>query len=265
MRIVRWISPDGQSRLGSIEGDQVRVLLGDWAGLQASDELVPLGGLTLRHPVTPQNIVCVGLNYRLHALEAGYPVPTTPPLFTKLVTSLIDPGEPIVHPSVTTELDYEVELGVVIGKSAKSVSADNALSHVAGYITVNDVSARDLQIAEGFGWVRGKSSDTFCPVGSSVVTPDEISDPQSLRLTCRVNGVLRQDSTTADMVFSVAEIISYISQTITLHPGDLICTGTPSGVAAGMAHPAFLVPGDTVVVEIEHLGAVENAIVRSSE
>jgi len=264
MRVVRWTAPDGRSRLGSIEGDTVRVLEGEWGDLRLSDDVVPLAGLTLRHPVTPRNIVCVGLNYRLHAIESGYPVPTVPALFTKLTTSLIDPGQPIVRPELTNELDYEVELGVVIGRSAKSVSVEDALDHVAGYICVNDVSARDLQKGEGFGWVRGKSADTFCPVGSFVATSDEIPDPQVLGVRCYVNGELRQDSTTADMVFSVAEIISYVSQAITLHTGDLICTGTPSGVAAGMEIPRFLVPGDKVAVEIDQLGSVENLVVGSA-
>lgn len=264
MRVVRWTEPDGRSRRGAIDGDKVRVLEGDWGDFQWGDEVVPLEGLTLNHPVTPRNIVCVGLNYRLHALESGYPVPTTPPLFTKLTTSLIDPGQPIVHPRLTNELDYEAELGVVIGRTAKSVSVADAIDHVAGYICVNDVSARDLQKDEGFGWVRGKSADTFCPVGSFVVTADEIPDPQGLGVRCYVNGELRQDSTTADMVFSVAEIISYVSQALTLYPGDLICTGTPSGVASGMDDPQFLVPGDTVLVEIDHLGSIENLVVGSA-
>lgn len=261
MKIVSWTTDAGDVRYGSWEHSAVRVLDGDWSGFRPTDQVIDADSIDFGIPVQPRNIVCVGLNYLLHAQEAGLPVPTEPALFTKLTSSLAASGDVIVKPAATSKLDYEVELGVVIGATAHRVSVDNALDHVAGYIAVNDVSARDLQRGDAFGWVRGKSADTFCPVGEFVVTADEISDPQSLRLSTTVNGELRQDSTTADMIFTVAQIISFISTTVTLQPGDLICTGTPSGVADGMSPPVFLEPGDQVVVRIDQLGAVENLVV----
>lgn len=261
MKIVSWTTEAGEVRYGSWEHSLVRVLRGEWSGFEPTDELIDAESIEFGVPVRPRNIVCVGLNYLLHAEEAGLPVPEQPALFTKLTSSLAATGDVIVKPAATTKLDYEVELGVVIGTAARNVSVDDALQHVAGYIAVNDVSARDLQRGDAFGWVRGKSADTFCPVGRCVVTADEIADPQSMGLRTMVNGETRQDSTTADMIFTVAQIISFISTTVTLQPGDLICTGTPSGVADGMNPPVYLQPGDYVVVEIDRLGSVENLVV----
>ena len=177
----------------------------------------------------PGKIVCVGLNYRDHAAEGGQDLPKAPLLFAKWPNTLIGDGEPIVLPPESTQVDYEAELGVVIGAKAKRVSERDALDHVAGYTCVNDVSARDLQFADG-QWTRGKSPDTFCPVGPRLVPREEIADPQALAIRCLVNGEALQDSSTAQMIFSVAEIIAYTSQVITLEPGDLIATGTPAGV-----------------------------------
>ncbi len=261
MKIVSWTTAGGDVRHGSWEESGIRVLRGDWSGFEPTDDVIDASTVELGAPVQPRNIVCVGLNYLLHAQEAGLPVPEQPALFTKLTTSLAASGDVIVKPAATEMLDYEVELGVVIGTAARGVSVDHALKHVAGYITVNDVSARDLQRGDAFGWVRGKSADTFCPVGQYVVSADEIPDPQSLRLSTTVNGETRQDSTTADMIFTVAQIVSFISSTVTLHPGDLILTGTPSGVADGMSPPVYLEPGDHVVVSIDQLGRVENLVV----
>lgn len=261
MKVISFARPDGTVARGALDGDAVHVLDGGWGSLAPTGETLDAASVALLAPVDPRSIVCVGLNYRLHAEEAGLPVPEQPALFTKLTSSLLAPGGQIVKPAATEMLDYEVELGVVIGRETSHVSVADALSAVAGYVCVNDVSARDLQRGDGYGWVRGKSADTFCPVGPFVLTADEVPDPQALRLTTTVNGELRQDSSTADMIFSVAEVISFVSQVVTLQPGDLICTGTPSGVADGMSPPQYLQPGDHVVIEIEGLGRLENTVV----
>jgi 2,4-didehydro-3-deoxy-L-rhamnonate hydrolase len=208
----------------------------------------------------PGKIVCVGLNYRDHAEEQGAPLPEAPLLFAKWQNTLIGPGEPIAIPPIVTKCDYEAELGVVIGASVRNASAENALEAVAGYICVNDVSARDLQFADG-QWTRGKSPDTFCPVGPRLVPRDEVPDPQALAIRAILNGTSMQDSTTANMVFGVADLIAYITQTITLEPGDLIATGTPAGVGAFRKPPVFMQPGDEITIEIEGLGSLKNPVV----
>jgi 2,4-didehydro-3-deoxy-L-rhamnonate hydrolase len=207
----------------------------------------------------PGKIICVGLNYRDHAEEQGVDLPTAPLLFAKWNNTLIGPGEPIVIPPIVTKTDYEAELGVVIGSQVNRVSAENALEAVAGYICVNDVSARDLQFADG-QWSRGKSPDTYCPVGPHLVPREEISDPQNLAIRAILNGETMQDSTTANMVFGVAEIIAYVTQTITLEPGDLIATGTPAGVGAFRDPKVFMQPGDEITIEIEGLGSLTNPV-----
>ena len=207
----------------------------------------------------PGKIICVGLNYKDHAEEQRVDLPTAPLLFAKWNNTLIGPGEPIVIPSVVTKTDYEAELGVVIGSRVKDASAENALEAVAGYVCVNDVSARDLQFADG-QWSRGKSPDTYCPVGPRLVPRDEVPDPQDLKIRAILNGETMQDSTTANMVFGVAEIIAYVTRTITLEPGDLIATGTPAGVGAFRDPKVFMQPGDEITIEIEGLGALSNPV-----
>jgi 2-keto-4-pentenoate hydratase/2-oxohepta-3-ene-1,7-dioic acid hydratase in catechol pathway len=207
----------------------------------------------------PQKIVCVGLNYRDHAEEQGAPLPERPILFAKWPNTLIGPGEPIVIPKVTQKVDYEAELGVVIGSRVRGVSVENALEAVGGYVCVNDVSARDLQFADG-QWVRGKSPDTFCPVGPHLVPAAEISNPQALSIRAILNGEVMQASTTANMVFGVAEIVSFVSQAITLERGDLIATGTPAGVGAFRDPPVFMQPGDEVTIEIQGIGSLTNPV-----
>ena len=207
----------------------------------------------------PGKIICVGLNYRDHPEEQGVDLPTAPLLFAKWNNTLIGPGEPIVIPPIVTKTDYEAELGVVVGSQVSRVSAENALEAVAGYICVNDVSARDLQFADG-QWSRGKSPDTYCPVGPHLVPREEISDPQNLAIRAILNGETMQDSTTANMVFGVAEIIAYVTQTITLEPGDLIATGTPAGVGAFRDPKVFMQPGDEITIEIEGLGSLTNPV-----
>jgi 2-keto-4-pentenoate hydratase/2-oxohepta-3-ene-1,7-dioic acid hydratase in catechol pathway len=209
----------------------------------------------------PGKIVCVGMNYRDHAAESGLEVPSRPVLFAKWPNGLIGPGEPIVLPAGCDQVDYEAELGVVIGARARRLSAAEALGAVAGYVCVNDVSARDLQFEDG-QWTRAKSLDTFCPVGPRLVATDEVSDPQRLRIRCLVNGEALQDSSTEHMVFSVAELVAFISEAITLEPGDLIATGTPAGVGFTRKPPIFLRPGDEVTVDIEGIGALTNPVAR---
>jgi 2-keto-4-pentenoate hydratase/2-oxohepta-3-ene-1,7-dioic acid hydratase in catechol pathway len=207
----------------------------------------------------PSKIVCVGLNYRDHAEEQGAPLPERPILFAKWPNTLGGPGDPIVVPSISTKVDYEAELGVVIGSRVRGVSRENALEAVRGYLCLNDVSARDLQFTDG-QWTRGKSPDTFCPVGPELVPAVEVPDPQALAIKAILNGEVMQDSSTANMVFGVAEVIEFISQAITLEPGDLIATGTPAGVGAFRDPPVFMQPGDEVTIEIEGLGALTNPV-----
>jgi 2-keto-4-pentenoate hydratase/2-oxohepta-3-ene-1,7-dioic acid hydratase in catechol pathway len=207
----------------------------------------------------PGKIVCVGLNYRDHAEEQGVELPTEPLLFAKWPTSLIGPGEAIVIPPIVTKCDYEAELGLVIGERVKAVSKENALEAVRGYVCANDVSARDLQFSDG-QWTRGKSPDTFCPVGP-MVSRDEITDPHDLAIRAIVSGEVLQDSSTANLIFGVDEVISYVSQTTTLEPGDLILTGTPAGVGVFRDPQRLLQPGDEVTIEIERIGSLTNPVV----
>ena len=208
----------------------------------------------------PGKIICVGLNYRDHAEEQGTALPEAPLLFAKWQNTLVGPGDPIVIPPVVTKCDYEAELGVVIGAQVRDVSAENALEAVAGYVCVNDVSARDLQFADG-QWTRGKSPDTFCPVGPALVSRDDIPDPQTLPIRAILNGETVQESTTANMIFGVADVIAYVTRTITLEPGDLIATGTPAGVGAFRDPPLFMKPGDEITIEIDGIGSLTNPVV----
>ena len=207
----------------------------------------------------PGKIVCVGLNYRDHAEEQGAELPAAPLLFAKWTTALVGPGEPIVIPPNVTKADYEAELGVVIGERVKGVSKENAFEAVRGYLCANDVSARDLQFGDG-QWTRGKSPDTFCPVGP--MTPrDEVSDPHALGIRAIVSGEVLQDSTTANLIFGIDEVIAYASQTTTLEPGDLILTGTPAGVGVFRDPQRLLQPGDEVTIEIDGLESITNPVV----
>jgi 2-keto-4-pentenoate hydratase/2-oxohepta-3-ene-1,7-dioic acid hydratase in catechol pathway len=207
----------------------------------------------------PQKIICVGLNYVDHAAEGSQKVPERPLLFAKWPNTLIGPREPIVLPSITTKVDYEGELGVVVGRQARGLGADDALDVVAGYLCANDVSARDLQFGDR-QWVRGKSLDTFCPIGPSLVPASDVPDPQALRLKTILNGEVVQEAPTADMIFSVAQIVAFVSEAITLEPGDLILTGTPAGVGIFRKPELLLKPGDEVTVEIEGIGTLTNPV-----
>jgi 2-keto-4-pentenoate hydratase/2-oxohepta-3-ene-1,7-dioic acid hydratase in catechol pathway len=210
----------------------------------------------------PGKIVCVGLNYRDHAEEQRAELPAEPLLFAKFTTSLIGPGEPIVIPPIVTQADYEAELGVVIGATVKGVSKENALEAVRGYLCANDVSARNLQFADG-QFTRGKSPDTFCPIGPELVPAAEVPDPHALRIRAIVSGEVLQDSTTANMIFGVDEIIVHASQTATLEVGDLVLTGTPAGVGVFRSPKRLLEDGDTVTIEIEGLGELTNPVRRA--
>ena len=209
---------------------------------------------------TPEKLICIGLNYKRHARETGMAVPDSPVLFSKFNNTLAATGEPIPLPENAIQYDYEVELGVVIGKEARYIGVDEALDYIFGYFTVNDLSVRDLQFRTS-QWLLGKTPDKFFPTAPYLVTADEVGDPQNLDLRCWVNGELRQNSNTSDMIFSVAESISYISQYMTLKPGDVISTGTPEGVVMGMQEKNWLKPGDEVVVEVEGLGKCANRMV----
>ena len=207
----------------------------------------------------PGKIVCVGLNYKDHAEEQGAELPSAPLLFAKFTTALIGPGDPIVIPSIVTRCDYEAELGVVLGATVRNVSRENAFEAVAGYVVANDVSARDLQFSDG-QWTRGKSPDTFCPVGPLVPAAD-VPDPHSLGIRAILNGETMQDSTTANLIFGIDEVISYTSQTSTLEAGDLILTGTPAGVGVFRDPPRLLQPGDEITIEIDGVGSLTNPVV----
>ncbi len=211
-------------------------------------------------PVKPGKMLAIGRNYLDHAAEGGSAPPPAPLIFMKLPNSLTAHESPIVLPTITEQVDYEAELAVVIGKRAKRVNESDALAHVFGYTLVNDVSARDLQFGDG-QWIRGKGLDTFAPMGPYITTRDEIADVQSLRIEGRLNGQTMQSSNTSFMIFKVAYLVSYISQGITLEPGDVIATGTPEGVGIFRKPPVLLKPGDTFEVEIEGLGILRNQVV----
>jgi 2-keto-4-pentenoate hydratase/2-oxohepta-3-ene-1,7-dioic acid hydratase in catechol pathway len=199
-------------------------------------------------------LVCIGLNYHDHANETGNPIPKEPILFMKATSSIVGPSDDVILPKGVTKGDWEVELGIVIGTKAQYVSEADALNHVAGYCIVNDVSERAFQMDRGGQWTKGKSCDTFAPIGPWLVTADEVSNPQALDVVCEVSGQVMQKGTTRNMIFGCAHLVSYVSQFMTLMPGDIIPTGTPAGVGLGMKPPRFLKPGDTMRLTITGLG-----------
>lgn len=277
MKLVRVGKP-GAERPGLIDAEgRVRDLSGVLDGLgpqalsaEAQARLAKLDPATL--PVVQAErfgvpwtgigkIVAIGLNYADHAAEAGMALPAEPIVFLKANSSLNGPNDAVMLPRGSEKTDWEVELGVVIGKVARNVSLADALSHVAGYCVVNDVSEREFQIERGGTWDKGKGCDTFCPVGPWLVTRDEVPDPQALGLWLDVNGQRVQKGSTATMVFDVATLVSYVSRFMTLHPGDLICTGTPPGVGMGFKPPRFLKAGDTMRLGIDGLGEQGQTVV----
>jgi len=268
MRIIRFIDKNSVTRYGLDLGDgTAEVLEGS-----LFDNLIKTGQVETicKHlaPLAPSNILCIGLNYHEHAKETGKEVSEYPILFMKLTGALNHPDADIQLPACAMrgpEVDYEAELAVIIGKHARNVPEESALEYVLGYTCANDVSARRWQKHGGGGqWVRGKSFDTFCPLGPVLVTADEIPDPQNLSIRCLLNGHVMQDGHTSDMIFSVARLISELSRDMTLMPGTVILTGTPSGVGVARKPPIFLNDGDLVTVEIENIGELTNTVVGST-
>ncbi|OLC00307.1 MAG: hypothetical protein AUH30_02985 [Candidatus Rokubacteria bacterium 13_1_40CM_68_15] len=297
MKLVRF-SQNGQSpRLGALQGDRIADLQASLAatlgkrgvarsqaiaaalvpsstreflegGAASQDAIasitewvtVPRSASRLHAPIAdPSKFICIGLNYRDHAEEAGQPIPREPPIFPKWNTAILDPGEPILRPRGSKQLDWEVELGVVIGRTARFVPRERALDYVAGYTIVNDVSARDFQFITS-QWAAGKIGDTMAPVGPYIADRTEVPDPHVLELKLWVNGALMQNGNTKTFIFDVRYLVSYLSNLITLSPGDLIATGTPPGVGFARKPPVFLQPGDSCRLEITELGTLENPI-----
>jgi 2-keto-4-pentenoate hydratase/2-oxohepta-3-ene-1,7-dioic acid hydratase in catechol pathway len=291
MRYVTFsMSSDPTPRLGALRGDRVLDLSANggppsllaliqagpaqWQRAAAVAEAMgdagrALDGLRLHAPIPRplKNVFCLGLNYAAHAKESAAArnketkIPEIPVIFSKVPTTVNGPFDDIpVDRDVTNQVDWEVELGVVIGTPGRNIAKADALAHVFGYTVINDISARDVQIAHGGQWFKGKSLDGSCPMGPMVVTADEFGDPQSKRLQCRVNGVSKQDASTADMIFPVATIIEWLSKGLTLEAGDIIATGTPSGVGMGRDPKEFLQKGDVVETEIEGIGTIRNTV-----
>jgi 2-keto-4-pentenoate hydratase/2-oxohepta-3-ene-1,7-dioic acid hydratase in catechol pathway len=265
MRIIRFVDENNEIRMGTtVENGMARDVIERKDG-----SYVPGDGIhsvTARlSPVTPSAIICIGLNYKEHARETGMEAPKRPVVFMKNPAAVIGPGAPIVLPLSCRnplQVDYEVELAVIIGHAAKNVSEETALDYVRGYTVANDVSARIWQKKGGGGqWVRGKSFDTFCPMGPALVTPDEIPDPDNLSLSCVLNGATMQAGNTSDMIFSVRTLIAYLSQDTTLLPGTVILTGTPSGVGYTRTPPVYLKPGDRLELTIETVGTLLNSVI----
>ena len=251
-RVVKDITPDvlspaGLKRLRGAKIDRLPIVRGH---PRLGYPLAAIG-----------KMVCIGLNYSDHAREVGRPAPDEPTLFIKANSALNGPYDPIVRPPGASKLDYEVELAAVIGRDARNVSETDAMKHVAAYTIVDDVSERAFQMERGGTTTKGKSADTFAPVGPWLVTADEVGDPQSLEVWTTVNGEARQRGDTKDMIFSVRALVAYVSQFMSLRAGDLISTGTPAGVAHGMKPPRYLQPGDVVEMGITRLGAQKNRIV----
>ena len=254
MKIIRY-RVDGVTHYGVLEGEKVRQLAGSpFESFDVGNSVVNVSDVQLLSPVEPSKIIAVGLNYRAHISEMGLPTPPIPMLFMKPLTSLVGPGDPIVYPRKGEQVEYEGELTAVVGKAAKNVSEDDALKYILGYTCANDVSERVIQRAEmkNGAMLIGKAFDTFCPVGPAIATG---LDPNNLQLSSRLNGENRQRTNTSDLLFSVAKLVSYISEAMLLLPGDIILTGTPGGVAP-------MAPGDVVEIEIDGVGVLCNRVIK---
>jgi 2-keto-4-pentenoate hydratase/2-oxohepta-3-ene-1,7-dioic acid hydratase in catechol pathway len=263
MKIIRYTKLSGETGFAAAQADGTYLEIdGDiYASPRVSDRLASVTKVLA--PITPTSILCIGLNYRHHAAEGGFSTPKYPILFVKGINTLQNPGDPILIPVKlpSTEVDYECELAVVIGKPCKNVSRERALDYVLGYTCANDVSARDWQIKFGGGqWCRGKFFDTFAPLGPCLVTADEIPNPNALKIKTVLNGITVQDWNTADMIFDVPTLIEFLSASTTLLPGTVILTGTPHGVGMAQKPPLWLKAGDTVTIEIEKIGALRNPV-----
>ena len=242
-------------------GAQALAKIENWIYQPPAEAILPLSAVTLLAPIPrPPKFICVGLNYRDHAIESGLPIPEIPIVFSKFSNAVIGPGAPIVLPKNSTKPDYEAELAFVIGKPGRHIPADNWREHVAGYTIVNDVSARDFQMATS-QWLMGKTFDTFAPMGPYLVTADEIADPHSLDIGLTINGEVLQNSNTRELIFRIPELVAHLSSVFTLESGDIVSTGTPPGVGMARKPPRFLRPGDDVVVHIEGLGELRNPVV----
>lgn len=278
MKLARYGAP-GQEKPGLVDGEgrlrDLSAIIDDLAGAAIGNaglrRLAELDPTTL--PLVPGNprfgapvagigkMLCVGMNYADHAAETGAPVPEQPVLFMKATTAIGGPNDTVVIPRDSVKTDWEVELGVIVGEVTRDVSVDKALEHVAGYAVINDLSERAFQLEHGGQWVKGKSCDTFGPIGPWLVTRDEVPDPQKLALWLEVNGHRYQNGNTRTMVFGVAQLVSYISRYMTLMPGDVISTGTPAGVGLGLKPPTYLKPGDVIELGIEGLGMQRQDVV----
>jgi 2-keto-4-pentenoate hydratase/2-oxohepta-3-ene-1,7-dioic acid hydratase in catechol pathway len=264
MRILRFHDSVGQIHHGVDQGDGTALRIqGDiLANYVITHQKIAIGKILA--PIVPPAILCIGLNYRQHAEETGAKLPQFPVLFMKSVATLQNPGDPVEIPTrlASVKVDWECELAVIIGKRGKNIPKEKALEYVLGYTCGNDVSARDWQKELGGGqWCRGKTFDTFCPLGPAIVTPDEVPNPNALRISTTHNGKIMQDSNTADMIFDVPALIAFLSGSTTLLPGTVILTGTPAGVGMGMKPPQYLKPGDTMTVSIEKIGELTNPVV----
>ena len=283
MKLIRWSEP-GREKPGILLSDGTRIdasgfgsdydeaffgndgLLALRRWLDANSSSAPRipASVRLGPPIVrPSKIVCIGLNFRDHAAESKMEPPKEPVIFFKATTALVGPNDPLVIPRKATKVDWEVELAVVIGKKAAYISQEEALEFVAGFVLHNDYSERSFQLERGGQWVKGKSADTFAPLGPFLATPDELPDFNALRMWLKVNGQLRQNSSTANLIFDVPTLVSYLSQFMTLLPGDVISTGTPAGVGMGMSPPQYLKPGDVVELGIDGLGESRQQVLES--
>jgi 2-keto-4-pentenoate hydratase/2-oxohepta-3-ene-1,7-dioic acid hydratase in catechol pathway len=242
-------------------GDDAVARVREYVAHPPADAVFELDAVTLKAPIPrPPKIICVGLNWADHAKESNMQIPEVPTIFTKLPTSVIGPGERIVLPRSSTKPDYEAEFAFVIGKGGRYIPAFRWREHVFGYMCLNDVSARDYQLATS-QWIMGKSFDTFCPMGPWLVSADEVPDPHDLDIRLTINGELFQESNTCHLIFRVPDLITYLSSVFTLEPGDVVSTGTPAGVGFARTPPRFLQPGDEVAVAVKHLGELRNPVV----
>ena len=259
MKIVRFKDTTGKAQYGMIEGDKIALSEGTpLGGLKATGKRVALADVKLLAPIEPVNVLCIGMNYKAHVDEQGEKFPKAPILFMKPTTTVIGPGEPVLLPKMAPfEVDYEAELALVIGKTARHVSESRALDYVLGYTCAHDVTARDCQFGDG-QWIRGKSFETFCPIGPWLETE---LNPSDVRVQGRLNGQTMQDGSTALMIFSIPFLISYLSRVMTLLPGTVLLTGTPSGVGFTRKPPVYLKAGDVFEVEVDGIGILKNPIV----
>jgi 2,4-diketo-3-deoxy-L-fuconate hydrolase len=269
LKLVTYSVDGNGPRVGTLEGEEIRPLAHEdmiefieYGGSpEPGEDTVPLAEARIHAPIAaPEKVIGIGLNYEDHAAETGADIPEKPIVFAKYPNTVIGPGETITIPPITEQADYEAELAVIIGKTARNVPESEALDYVFGYTNANDVSSRDLQFSEGGQWTRSKSIDTFCPLGPYIATADEVGDPQDLSVRCTLNGEVMQDGTTSKMIFSVAELVSFLSQGMTLVPGDVIVTGTPPGVGSARDPQVWLKDGDEVTIEIEGLGSLTNPV-----